>query len=135
MKVIADTSGVIALLDATDKHHASIRTLAFNLDLLIPTTILPEVDYLATKYLGEIVARTFVEDLSEGAFTYLPIEPADLRPIHSIMSRYADIPIGLVDASLVALADRHGVQSILTLDRRHFSIIRSERFEYWNLLP
>lgn len=135
MWVIADTSGVIALLDRTDKHHTAVQEIALNSHLLIPALILPEVDYLVTKYLGEAVSRAFLEDLTEGSFRYLPVDQTDLQFIVSIMSRYASIPIGLVDASLVALADRHGVQNLLTLDRRHFNIIRSQRFDYLNLLP
>lgn len=52
LKVLADTSGIIALLDASDKHHQSVIEVVENYDIIIPSTIIPEVDYLATKYLG-----------------------------------------------------------------------------------
>ncbi len=51
------------------------------------------------------------------------------------MARYQGVPLGLVDASLVALAERYQIQRILTLDRRHFSLIQPETMDYLELLP
>lgn len=49
IRVIADTGAIIALLDKDDKHHAAVVEVAQSFDLLIPVTVLPEVDYLVTK--------------------------------------------------------------------------------------
>lgn len=133
--IIADTNAIIALLNSRDKNHQIILEIVIKNEILIPSTILPEVDYLVTKYLGENIARQFLEDLAEGAFSYLNFNNFDLRSTLRIMGRYADIPIGFVDASIVALADREKIPSILTLDRRHFSIIRSETQDFLHLLP
>jgi uncharacterized protein len=135
IKVIADTGAIIALLDEDDKHHGAVVQVAQSFDLLIPVTILPEVDYLVTKYLGEAVVRSFLDAMTEGSFIYLPIEIDDICRTTEIMSRYSDIPIGFVDASLVALAETHNIQKILTLDRRHFNIIRPEGIDFLELLP
>ncbi|MFN5392235.1 MAG: type II toxin-antitoxin system VapC family toxin [Pseudanabaena sp.] len=102
---------------------------------MIPITVLPEVDYLVTKYLGEAVVRSFLEAMTEGEFIYLPIEIEEIRRTTEIMARYSDIPIGFVDASLVALAESLNIHRILTLDRRHFNIIRPEGIDYLELLP
>lgn len=51
------------------------------------------------------------------------------------MARYRDFPLGLVDASLVALAERYKIKQILTLDRRHFNSIQTEKIDYLELLP
>jgi uncharacterized protein len=135
IRVIADTGAIIALLDEDDKHHASVVEVAQSFDLLIPVTVIPEVDYLVTKYLGEAVVRSFLEAMTEGEFIYLPIEIDEIRRTTEIMARYSDIPIGFVDASLVALAESHNIHKILTLDRRHFNIIRPEGIDYLELLP
>jgi len=134
-RVIADTSGIVAFLDRDDQHHAAAIEIVRTKNILIPITILPEVDYLATKYLGERVARAFLEDLAEGNFTYLPVDLEDLAQASRIMARYKDLPLGLVDASLVVLAERYRIQQILTLDRRHFSLIQTEKINYIELLP
>jgi uncharacterized protein len=135
MRVIADTGAIIALLDEDDKHHAEVVRVAESADLIIPASILPEVDYMITKYLGEFVMRAFLDELVEGVFTYLALDIDDIQRTLEIMSRYSDIPIGFVDASLVALAEHHHLKKILTLDRRHFNIIRSGKLDYLELLP
>ena len=135
IRVIADTGAIIALLDEDDKHHAAVVEVAQSFDLLVPVTVLPEVDYLVTKYLGEAVVRSFLEAMTEGEFIYLPIEIEEICRTTEIMTRYSDIPIGFVDASLVALAESHNIHRIVTLDRRHFNIIRPEGIEYLELLP
>lgn len=133
--VIADTNAIIALLNSRDKNHQVILDIVINSNLFIPSKILPEVDYLVTKYLGENVARQFLKDLADEAFSYLNLERFDLAATLLMMTRYADIPIGFVDASIVILADREQIPNILTLDRRHFSIIRPQNQAFLNLLP
>jgi predicted nucleic acid-binding protein len=51
------------------------------------------------------------------------------------MERYADLPLGLVDASVIAVAERLGADAIATLDRRHFSVVRPRGIEAFTLLP
>lgn len=135
MTVLADTSGIIALLDRDDRHHNAALEIVQTETILAPTTILPEVDYLTNKYLGERVAKAFLEDIVQGAFSYLPVDINDIEQALKVMERYQDVPLGLVDASLVALAERYRIQRILTLDRRHFSLIKPEKIAYFELLP
>ena len=133
--VLADTSGIIALLDQDDQYHTAAVQVAQTATLSIPSTVLPEVDYLVSKYLGEQVAKAFLEDLSAEYFAYLRVDLEDIQQALEIMLQYKGVPLGLVDASLVALAERHQIQRILTLDRRHFSLIKPKRLKYLELLP
>jgi uncharacterized protein len=135
ISVLADTSGIIALLDQDDRHHSAVVKIVRTYSILIPATILPEVDYLSGKYLGEAVSRAFLEDLTQGYFTFLSVDLADIAQAIKVMARYQGVPLGLVDASLVALAERYSLQRIVTLDRRHFSLIKPEGMEYLELLP
>ncbi|MBP0015983.1 MAG: PIN domain-containing protein [Cyanobacteria bacterium SBLK] len=123
------------MLDRSDRYHEAVVNAIENSTLLIPTTILPEVDYLATKYLGERIAKAFLADVFAGNFTYLRVELEDLQSALEIMNQYKDVPLGLVDSSIIALAERYRIQKILTLDRRHFSLIRPKQIEYLELLP
>ena len=93
------------------------------------------MDYLATKYLGERVARAFLEDINRQKFSLLPFESVDLTKATPIMARYRDLPLGLVDASLLVLAERYSIDQILTLDRRHFNLIQSDKVTYLTILP
>jgi uncharacterized protein len=133
--LIADTSGIIALLDRDDQHHQAAVDAIKGQKIYVSVTVLPEVDYLATKYLGERVARTFLEDINRDDFSLLPFELVDLKKATSIMARYRDLPLGLVDASLLVLAERYSINRILTLDRRHFNLIQSDKVTYFTILP
>ena len=133
--ILADTSGILALLDRDDRHHQAAVEIVQKMTLVVPATVLSEVDYLATKYLGERVANAFLKDITEGYFNYLSIELDDIRRALEIINCYRDVSLGLVDSSLVALAERYRIRSILTLDRRHFTLIRPQKIDYLELLP
>ncbi|HET6859230.1 MAG TPA: hypothetical protein VFH94_19350 [Streptomyces sp.] len=48
---------------------------------------------------------------------------------------YADFPLGTVDASVVAVAERLGLQEVATIDRRHFSAVRPKHVRALTLVP
>jgi predicted nucleic acid-binding protein len=60
---------------------------------------------------------------------------ADLRRSLDLLTEYADNAIGLVDASIVAVAERLGITRILTLDRRHFQSIRPRHCSTFEIIP
>jgi len=134
-RILADTSGIIAFLDKDDQYHSQAVNIVKNYQIYVSVTVLPEVDYLATKYLGERVARSFLEDLAEGYFTYLEINLENINKATKLMARYKDLPLGFVDTSLVILAEYHQIKQILTLDRRHFNLIQSDKMNYFQILP
>lgn len=88
-KVLADTNGIIALLDASDRHHQAALAIADSYRLI-------------TKYLGESVDQAFLQDLADGYFRYLTVELVDITAALNIMSRYRGVPLGLVDASIMS---------------------------------
>ena len=59
----------------------------------------------------------------------------DLIRARAVVERYQDLPLGLADASLVVLADRYETDTILTLDERHFRVVRSLKGHPFRLLP
>ena len=62
-------------------------------------------------------------------------EPEDWIRIGELVRRYRDLPLGTTDASVVVLAERMGTSSIVTLDRRHFSVLRGFRGQSFELYP
>lgn len=133
MSILADTSGIITLLDASDpRYQAATHYLS---DLVIAQSILCEVDYLATKYYGAHASRRFFASVARGDFNLLHPKVEDVRRAYEVMEQYADAEIGFVDATLVALAERHRIRRVLTLDKRHFSMFRPKGLGYLELLP
>ena len=64
-----------------------------------------------------------------------PVEPPDWARIVELLEEYADMPLGIVDASVVAACERLGVTTLATLDRRHFSVVRPRHCEALTLVP
>jgi len=59
-----------------------------------------------------------------GAFTYAPPTVGQLARAMDVDRRFADLRIGLVDSTVVALAESLGVYQIAARDVRHFSAVR-----------
>lgn len=58
-----------------------------------------------------------------------------MKPTGELVPQYADFPLGGVDASVIAVAERFGVERVATLDRRHFSVVRPKHTAALALLP
>ncbi|MCB0975586.1 MAG: PIN domain-containing protein [Actinobacteria bacterium] len=136
MITVADTSGLLALFNDSEPAHPRIRTHVDRLDspLVVSPFVLAELDYLLAKRLGPATEIQVMEELSGGAYDLASLDHTDLANCVSIISRYQDQRIGLTDASLVVLADRHQTDSVLTLDRRHFTVMTPLRGGHF-LLP
>ncbi len=104
-------------------------------DIIVPTSVLCEVDFMASTRLGADTAQTFLEDVISGAYTSLTVNMLDMTRALELMRQYHDARIGFVDATLVALAERHRIRRVLTLDKQHFSMFRPEGLGYLELLP
>jgi hypothetical protein len=97
--------------------------------------VVTEVVYLLATRLGPEAEIRFLGDLAGGAFVVEPVRPADWLRIAELVGRYRDLPLGTVDGSVVATAERLGVVELATLDRRHFSIVRPGHVAGFALLP
>ena len=51
------------------------------------------------------------------------------------MARYRELPLGTTDASVLAAAERLGIDEIATTDRPHFSVVRPAHVESPRLVP
>jgi len=123
--IIADTGALIALFDRTDRHHDDVRLLyEDNPDAwVLPWAILPEVDYLTATHLGQRAQDLWLADLSSGAFNVEWGKIEDLAAAERLCRRYRTLHIGLVDAVVVAVAERLRASAIATLDLKHFGSI------------
>jgi uncharacterized protein len=132
--ILIDTGAVIALLDTSESHHQAVQSYVGQ-HLLLPVTLLAEIDYLVSKYLGAHVARAFFAGVEHGDLELLGFDSTDFARANEVMARYPDVPLGIADASVMALAERYQIKQILTLDRRHFSLVKPVNMDFFELLP
>lgn len=123
--VVADTGAVLALLDRGDRHHAALRRSfdTARAEWVLPWAVLPEADYLIASALGDRAERAWLDDLAAGRFVVQWGTEADLQVARAIDERYAALELGLVDAVVMAIAERL-LADIATLDLRHFGAVR-----------
>lgn len=123
--IVADTGAILALLDHHEANHGLMRALyAQEPDAwILPWAILPEVDYLVARELGADAENAWLDDLARGAFTVDWGARGDLAAAHAIVTRYAALEHGLVDAIVMRMAERLKAD-IATFDLRHFGAVR-----------
>lgn len=100
----------------------------------MPALVITEVVYLLGTRLGVEAEVRFLGDLAAGNLIPEHVAAADWLRIAELVGRYRDLPLGTVDASVVATAERLDIHEIATLDRRHFTVVRP-RTRPFRLLP
>jgi predicted nucleic acid-binding protein len=121
--ITLDTSGLLALLNRRDPDHTRVRGVVDTDSgpYLVPAGILAEIAYMVEQRLGLRTLDLLLRDLESGAFS-LDCGQEDLPRIRVLITRYADLPLGFADASVVACAERSGGR-VLTLDLRDFGVV------------
>ena len=124
-------------MDADDDHHTECLDLLESHPgpLLVPELVVTEVVYLLGSRLGADAEVRFLGDFAAGNLTAEPVAARDWLRIAELVSTYRDLPLGTVDASVFAAAERLGVREVATLDRRHFTVVRPDHHETLTLLP
>jgi predicted nucleic acid-binding protein len=135
--ILVDTSGLLSALDAAEPMHAASAGAlrAAGDPRLLSPFVLAEVDYLLARRVSTKVERAFIDEVARGAYQLEPFTSDDIAQAHAVLERYSDLDLGLADASIVVLADRHDVTDVLTLDERHFRTVRDRRGRVFRLLP
>lgn len=134
--IIADTSGLLALFNKREPTHEQVRGAITDNDLLVVSPyVVAELDCVLATPLGIEAELTVLEELAGGAYELAQMEADDVGEAARLIRRYHDQDIGITDASLAVLARRYGTRTILTLDRRHFGVIRPLDGGRFKLIP
>jgi uncharacterized protein len=130
--ILVDTNILVAAARDADTNHSAAASLLQTLTeaLLVPPTVLAEACYLLSAW-GSPTA----EATSLRASTLADLTVADVHRMADLVEQYADLRLGGTDASLVAIAERLGIDRIATFDRRHFTVVRPTHVEALTLLP
>ena len=132
---IVDSGPLLATAnDADPDHRACVDFLTrTDIEMVIPALSVAEICYFLGQRHGADAEATFVSGLAD--FRVVAPDPEDWPQIGALVRTYADLPLGATDASVAVLADRLRTRRIVTLDRRHFSIIRNSEGRAFELYP
>lgn len=121
--LICDTGALIDYLVDSARDHQSFRhAIDLARTRYVPGLVLAEVDYFL-RHEREAMGL-LLQDLASGAFTYAPPTLGQLSRAMEVDRDFADLGLGLVDGSVVALAESLGVRRLATRDVRHFTAVR-----------
>jgi predicted nucleic acid-binding protein len=121
--ILCDTGALLSYLDArAPDHRAYRRGIDEARARFVPGLVLAELDYFLRD--DRPAMHAFIEDVERRAFLYSPPTDGQLAHAMQIDASYPSLGLGLVDASIVALAEETGIVRLATRDVRHFSAVR-----------
>ena len=137
MTVVADTSALIAFYSESGTEHDDVSAwlAAHDEPIVVSPFVVAELDYLVATRKGVDAELAVLAELAGGAYGLAAMTAADMAQASEVIARYRDLGIGITDASLVVLAARYETDTILTLDRRHFGVLRSLAGEALHIVP
>jgi uncharacterized protein len=135
--VIVDTSALLAYFDTDEPDHEAIAAVieASDEPLVVSPYVVAELDYLVASRLGVTAELAVLAELIGGAWDLAAMDSEGLKDARDVIERYADQRIGVADASNVVLAARHRTHTIVTLDHRHFDVLRALDGRRFAVLP
>ncbi len=135
--MIVDTSALLAYFDAGEPDHNAVSRVIgrFNDRLVVSPFVVAELDYLLATRVGVHAELAALRELGSGAWELTGFGVRELKQASRIIQRYREHRIGVADASNVVLADLHHTRTIVTLDRRHFSVLRPIGGGRFTVLP
>jgi predicted nucleic acid-binding protein len=101
----------------------------------VPALVLAELDYWCARRLSPDAWLIFLDDVMAGAYRVEPPASVDLSRCRELQQHYRDLSLGVVDASIIALAERIGEPKVATLDQRHFRAVRPAHVAAFELMP
>ena len=137
MTLLVDTNVWIAAHDERDPDHQRcaqvVRTRAG--ELVAPPTVVAETAWLLEDRHGPAAEASFLRLITAGALGVIDLTARDWRRCVELIETYAELGLGLVDASVVAVAERLGLTEVATMNTRDFSVVRPAHIEALTLLP
>jgi predicted nucleic acid-binding protein len=135
--ILLDTSGLLAALFVDQRRHAGCADALLEAEppLVLSPFVLAELDYLVAKLAGTEVELELLAEVAREAYRLADFGPRDVEEARAVIARHAELGVGLADASLVVLSRRLGCLDLLTLDERHFRVLRGFKDRSFRILP
>jgi predicted nucleic acid-binding protein len=132
---LVDTGAILAVLDSRDHWHVPCKTVfsQLRMPLLTSEAVLTEVFHLTGA--NRTAMEAAWKFLRSGSIVVGTIEDSEMAQLRSLMLQYWDRPMDFADATLVHLANRESLSTILTVDQADFATYRLTGKRRFQVLP
>jgi uncharacterized protein len=135
--IVVDSGVLVAVADADDAHHLVCTRLLDERgdEFVVPAPVVVEVSWILGRHVSAQVESSFLASLAEGELRVEDLEEADYGRMAELVESYSDLRLGAVDAAVVSVAERLGVDTVATIDRRDFTVVRPRHVGHFELVP
>jgi predicted nucleic acid-binding protein len=122
---LTDAGPLIAIIDADEPDHERCLQALDETTLPLVTTwpAFTEAMYLLARAGGNHARRALWRLVQTDRLVIADLSASTVERSSRLMDKYADLPMDLADATLVALAEQEGYRTVFTLDS-DFSVYR-----------
>lgn len=135
--VIVDASFLVSLTNPKERHHQACVQVAHEISsrLIIPITVIPEAAHIIAKRISHRAMRLFISQMQHPQWQIETVTAVDLERAVQVLETYADAQLDFADSTIIAIAERLKIETILTLDRRDFTMIRPSHVDFFEIRP
>ena len=135
--IVVDTGVLYGAVDRDDPRQADCAAVleAHAGELAAPVPVIVETAWLIESRVGPDAEAAFLRSVNAGEIERVDLTVDDWVRVVELIERYADLHLGTVDASVVAVAERLGIATIATLNERDFRVVRPQHVDAFTLLP
>lgn len=135
--LLVDTNVWLAAGDRRSTRHADCSRLLAEHGggLAAPVPVIAETAWLLLDREGSDAQAGFVAMVTTGRLEPIDLTAGDWGRVVELLGSYADLALDIVDASMIAIAERLGQTTIATLDHRDFRVVRPSHCDAFELVP
>lgn len=137
MPLVVDTGILVSSADDSERlHRESVQLLSDHAGaLVVPAPVIPETAWFIESRLGPAAESRFLRLVTGGELSVIDLTLEDYQRCITLIDTYADLGLGMVDASVITVPENLGITSVATLNRRDFRVVRPRHVEALTLLP
>ncbi|MDA8401200.1 MAG: PIN domain-containing protein [Actinomycetota bacterium] len=135
--IVIDTGPLVAAANADSKDHIACATLLYEHagNLVVPASVVVDTCWMLARLVGVTAEATLLASIADGELYVESLHAADYRRSGEVVETYTDLGLGMVNATVVAVAERIGSRQVATLDKRDFRVVRPRHVAAFELLP
>lgn len=135
--LLVDTNIWLAAADRRSRdHEICSRVFADHPgEIAAPVPVIAETAWLLLDRGGPAAQSRFVNLVISGHLQPITLDNDDWIRVGELIDAYADLPLDIIDASLIAAAERLELTTIATLDHRDFRVVRPRHCTAFELIP